>query len=53
MKKKAIVVLMCAAISLAAAGCGQKAAPEGGQAVTTAQAAGDAAQEQAEVQGLT
>ena len=30
MKKKAIVVLMCAAISLAAAGCGQKAAPEGG-----------------------
>lgn len=54
MKKKAIVVLMCAAISLAAAGCGQKAAPEGGgQAVTTAQAAGDAAQEPAEVQGLT
>lgn len=53
MKKKAIVVLICAAISLAAAGCGQKAAPEGGQAVTMAQAAGDAAQEQAEVQGLT
>ena len=44
MKKKAIVVLMCAAISLAAAGCGQKAAPESGEAVTTAQAAGDAAQ---------
>ena len=34
MKKKAIVVLMCAAISLAAAGCGQKAAPESGEAVT-------------------
>lgn len=54
MKKKVFTVLMCAAISMAAAGCGQKAAPEsGGKAVTETQA-GDMAQEPAaEVQGLT